>query len=132
MARKRYRRRRKNKSWGKKSDYTCLDGSTVSMDSTWEVACAERLDALDVKWERDPSIKLQYRDKKFRPRNYIPDFYLPEIDIYLEVKGYWTIPARWKMRDIMQRNPGKICILESLDSISRLALPILPTTGSVM
>ena len=132
MARKQHRRRRKKKSWSKKSDYTCLDGSTVSMDSTWEVACAERLDALGIKWERDPSIKLQYRDKKFRSRNYIPDFYLPELDIYLEVKGYWTVPARWKMRDIMQRNPGKICILESLDSISRLALPIFPTTGSVM
>jgi len=102
------------------------------MDSTWEVVCAERLDAIGIKWERDPSIKLQYRDKKFRSRNYIPDFYLPELDIYLEVKGYWTIPARWKMRDIMQRNPGKICILESLDSISILALPILPSTGSVM
>lgn len=102
------------------------------MDSTWEVACAERLDILGIDWERDTSIKLQYKDKKLRPRNYIPDFYLPELDIYLEVKGYWTDSARWKMRDVMQRNPEKICILDSLDSIARLALPILFTTGSVM
>jgi len=131
MARKRYRRRKK-KLWSKKSDYVCLDGRIVSMDSTWEVACAERLDILGVEWERDASIKLHYKDKKLRKRNYIPDFYLPGLGIYLEVKGYWTDSARWKMRDVMQRNPKKICILESLDSIAQLALPILPTTGSVM
>jgi hypothetical protein len=51
--------------------------------------------------------------------------------MYLEVKGYWTTPARWKMRSIMDRNPGKIRLLESLEEISSLSLPITPTTGSV-
>lgn len=97
------------------------------MDSTWEVACAERLDALGIKWHRDPSIKLQYRCKKLRLRNYIPDFYLPDYDIYLEIKGYWTDAAKWKMRDIMVRYPGKIRLLESLVAISELSEPVEPT-----
>lgn len=97
------------------------------MDSTWEVACAERLDTLGVKWQRDPSIKLQYRCKKLRLRNYIPDFYLPEYDVYLEVKGYWTEAAKWKMKDIMQRFPNKIRLLESLEEIAELSKPIKPT-----
>jgi len=101
------------------------------MDSTWEVACAQRLDELGISWERDPSIKIHYRDKKLRSRNYIPDFYLPEYDIYLEVKGYWTDRAKWKMRDVMVRNPDKICLLESLDAVTSLSLPILPTSGSI-
>jgi len=130
MARKRYRRRKK-KLWSKRSDYTCIDGSVVSMDSTWEVACAVRLDELGISWERDPSIKIKYQTKGKRMRNYIPDFYLPEYDIYLEVKGYWTDRAKWKMRDVMVRNPGKICLLESLDAVTSLSLPILPTTGSI-
>jgi hypothetical protein len=127
MARKKTRRRRKKKLWSKKSDYACLDGSIVSMDSTWEVACAEHLDDLGVKWNRDPSLKLQYRCKKLRLRNYIPDFYLPDFDIYLEVKGYWTDAAKWKMRDIMVRYPGKIRLLESLKEISELSIPVMPT-----
>ena len=97
------------------------------MDSTWEVACAERLDALGVRWQRDPSIKLQYRCKKLRLRNYIPDFYLPDYDIYLEIKGYWTESAKWKMKDVMQRYPNKIRLLESLAEISELSTPIEPT-----
>ncbi len=97
------------------------------MDSTWEVACAERLDTLGIKWQRNPSIKLQYRDRKLRLRNYIPDFYLPDFDVYLEVKGYWTAAAKWKMRDIMVRYPGKIRLLESLEEISKLSIPVEPT-----
>ena len=98
------------------------------MDSTWEVACAKRLDTLGIKWQRNPSIKLQYRDRKLRLRNYIPDFYLPDYDIYLEIKGYWTEAAKWKMRDIMVRYPGKIRLLESLVEISELSTPIEPTS----
>ena len=131
MARRRYRRRKK-KLWSKRSDYTRSDGSVVSMDSTWEVACAQRLDELGIAWERDSSIKIKYRDKRLRLRNYVPDFYLPDYDIYIEVKGYWTDRAKWKMRDVMVRNPGKICILESLEAVTSLSLPILPTTGSIL
>ena len=119
---------RKKGLWSKRSEYTRKDGSIVLMDSTWEVACAERLDTLGIKWHRDRSIKLQYRDKKLRLRNYVPDFYLPDYDIYLEIKGYWTDAAKWKMRDVMVRYPGKIRLLESLVEISELSTPIEPTT----
>jgi predicted nuclease of restriction endonuclease-like RecB superfamily len=127
------RKRKKSKIWQtiKKAEYKKSDGTIVSMDSSWEVRCAERLDELGVKWERSEDMKLLYIDKKAKTRNYIPDFYLPEYDIYLEVKGYWTTPARWKMRSIMDRNPGKIRLLESLDEISELNYPILQTTSSV-
>ena len=128
------RKKKKAKLWKsiKKVDYTRKsDGKTISMDSSWEVACATRLDELGIRWERDPSMKLPYTDRKKRKRNYIPDFYLPDFDIYIEVKGYWTPAAKHKMKDIMRRNPGKFCLLESLDSINSLCLPILATTGSI-
>ncbi|MAI39209.1 MAG: hypothetical protein CL599_16935 [Alteromonas sp.] len=124
MARKRRKKKPKKKLWSRKSDYACLDGSIVSMDSSWEVACAKRLDELGVKWTRDTSLKLQYRTEKLRLRNYIPDFYLPEYDIYLEVKGYWTEAAKWKMKDIMVRYPNKIRLLESLEDIQDLTVPV--------
>ena len=132
MARK--RRKKKSKLWKsiKKVNYTRQsDGAVIQMDSSWEVECAKKLDELGVRWERAEDIKLKYIDKRAQTRNYIPDFYLPDYDMYLEVKGYWTTPARWKMRSVMDRNPGKIRLLESLDEISALALPILATTSSV-
>ena len=128
---KKRRRRRRKKLWSKVSDYTCLDGSIVSMDSTWEVACARRLDELGIKWIRDPKMKLSYVTRGRRKRNYIPDFYLPDLDTYIEVKGYWTDAAKHKMKDVIRRNPDKICILESLDQINTLTKDIKPSRGTL-
>lgn len=111
------KRRKKRGLWSKRSDYTTVDGKVVSMDSTWEVACAKRLDELGIKWIRNPAIKLKYTTRGRRQRNYIPDFYLPDYDAYIEVKGYWTDAARHKMKDVQKRNPVKIIILESLEEI---------------
>lgn len=119
-----YKRRRgkkkKFKLWSKRSNYITVEGATVSMDSTWEVACALRLDELGIRWIRNPSIKLKYITRGRRARNYIPDFYLPDYDVYIEVKGYWTDAARHKMKDVQARNPVKILILESLEEIKNI------------
>ena len=131
MPRKR-KKRTKKKLWSKQSEYTRKDGSVVLMDSTWEVMMATRLDELEINWERDPKMKLEYRTRGGRKRNYIPDFYLPELDLYIEVKGYWTDAARHKMKDIIKRNPGKICILESLLEIGSLTKDIKPRHGSLI
>ena len=130
MPRKR-KRRTKKKLWSKQSEYTRKDGSVVLMDSTWEVMMATRLDELEINWERDSSMKLEYRTRGGRKRNYIPDFYLPDLDLYIEVKGYWTDAARHKMKDIIKRNPGKICILETLLEIGNLTKDIKPSLGSL-
>ena len=116
MPRRRGKKKRRG-LWSKRSDYVTVEGKTVSMDSTWEVAMAERLDELGVKWMRNPNIKLKYLSKSRRLRNYIPDFYLPEHDLYIEVKGYWTDAARHKMKSVLALNPVKLLILESLDAI---------------
>lgn len=56
------------------------------LDSTWEVIVAEYLDKHNIIWER-PVIGFDYiyEDKS---RTYYPDFYLPQYDVYIEVKGY--------------------------------------------
>ena len=125
------KKRKRSELWSKKSDYTTVEGKVISMDSSWEVHMARRLDELGVKWIRDPAIKLQYRTKRGRKRYYIPDFFLPEVGLYIEVKGYWTELARHKMRDICRRYPGRICIFESLDAIAAAVNPITPNTGSL-
>ncbi len=112
--------RRRKKLWSKPSVYKTIDGLQVSMDSTWEVALAKRLDELNVRWIRNPSIKLPYITRGRRSRNYIPDFYLPDHDLYIEVKGYWTDAARHKMKSVQINNDVKLLILESLEDIARV------------
>jgi predicted nuclease of restriction endonuclease-like RecB superfamily len=119
---KRRGKKKKFKLWSKQSDYITVEGTTVSMDSTWEVACAKRLDELEVRWIRNPSIKLKYNTRGRRARNYIPDFYLPDYDVYIEVKGYWTEAARHKMKSVQALNPVRIIILESLSEIKNMSI----------
>jgi predicted nuclease of restriction endonuclease-like RecB superfamily len=121
------RRRRKKKLWSKRSKYKKKDGTIVSMDSTWEVAMATRLDELHIEWQRDKKIKLEYKTRGGRKRNYIPDFYLPDYDMYIEVKGYWTDAAKHKMKDVQKRNPVKILILESKKEIIDIDTKALET-----
>jgi len=79
---------------------------------------AMRLDELNIQWERDEGMKLPYLSKAGRKRNYIPDFYLPEYDTYIEVKGYFTESAKHKMKSVLEVNDVKIIMLKSLIEIA--------------
>lgn len=59
----------------------------ITMRSSWEIAYAKYLDYLNITW--------QYESKTFDLGNctYTPDFYLPVIDSYIEIKGYWRDKA---------------------------------------
>jgi len=60
--------------------------------SNWEVAYAKYLDKNNIIW--------QYESKTFNLGNttYTPDFYLPEKNLYIEVKGYATDLFKNKMK----------------------------------
>ncbi len=40
-------------------------------------------------------------------RKYLPDFYLKELDMYVEAKGKWDRIGRQKMLYVIQQNPDK-------------------------
>lgn len=58
----------------------------VLLDSQWEVDLAIWLDQNGIIWER-PNKGFEY-DYKGKKHIYYPDFYLPQLNIYVEVKGY--------------------------------------------
>lgn len=95
----------------------------IWMDSTWEIEMAKRLDFLSLNWERDTGKhRFSYVDMKGNERFYYPDFYLPELCLYLEVKGYWTSETKHKMNDVIKRHEHtKFTILESLKEIQNFA-----------
>ena len=91
------------------------------MDSSWEHICATKLDEAGIKWERDPKMHLIYHSASGRKRKYIPDFFLPEFDLYLEVKGFWTEAAKHKMVDVQKRNSVNILFVESMPQVLTIA-----------
>ena len=59
----------------------------TKLNGNWEYLVSLLLNELEIKWTNKISEKIYYiwENKK---RIYYPDFYLPEFDIYIEVKGY--------------------------------------------
>lgn len=70
---------------GKKSKY-----KGIWMRSSWEVKYAKYLDKNKIKW--------QYEPKTFDlgDMTYTPDFYLPEQNKYIEIKGWWRDNSKRK------------------------------------
>lgn len=58
----------------------------IKFDSSWEVDVAKYLDKNNIKWERvKTGFKYLYENKY---HHYYPDFYLIDLNYYIEVKGY--------------------------------------------
>lgn len=62
-------------------------------------------------------IKWQYEPKTFNLGNttYTPDFYLPEYDIYIEIKGYWRDDAKKKFNLFRKRYNKQIKVFTNKD-----------------
>jgi hypothetical protein len=84
----------------------------------WEVLVAKHFDFMHVEWVRNAnSFEYEYLDKQ---RLYFPDFYLPQHDMYVEIKGYevekdrykWNVVTNLivlKLNDINEIKKNNIC-----------------------
>lgn len=72
-----------------------IDYNGIDLHGSWELAYATYLDANNIKWIRcRDSFEYEFEGKV---RRYTPDFYLIDLDEYVEVKGYKTEKdtAKW-------------------------------------
>lgn len=68
----------------------------IILDSQWEVDFAIWLDQNGIIWERpNKGFEYVYEDKK---HIYYPDFYLPQLDVYVEVKGFEREKDKYKWK----------------------------------
>lgn len=93
-------------------------GREFIFDSSWEDAMAIRLDELSIYWIRPNPIEYNLNGKK---RNYFPDFYLPEYDLYLDPKNPYCIKVQKEKLDIVS-NQINLLILESIESCKNFTL----------
>jgi hypothetical protein len=76
----------------------------ILLDSNWELELAKRLDSIGIEWTRPEPLK--WTDKNGISRNYFPDFYLPEYNLFLDPKN----------PEAMRRQSSKISILNEIYS----------------
>jgi len=69
--------------------------------SDYELQVAKFLAERRVKFDYE-KIKITYQPK---PKTYVPDFYLPAQDIYVEAKGFFSPADRQKMLLVTNQNP---------------------------
>lgn len=95
--------------------YIKRDGTEVLLDSSWEESLANRLDIMEIEWDRpDPII---YTDKEGKDRNYFPDFYLPKYDLYLDPKNEYAYRSQIEKIKILFEIMPNLIILHSLQEI---------------
>lgn len=84
------------------------------VQGTWERNVALKLEELEIEWIKLKTNRdvLEYSMNN-KVRCYTPDFYLPEYDVYLEIKGRWWGRDKEKMDIVLKTYPDKhIVIIE--------------------
>lgn len=79
----------------------------INVQGTWEKRFAEYLNQNNIKWDR---FSIKYDNH----RRYTPDFYLPEFNIYIEVKGWMKDRDIEKMKKFLYDNSD--CDIRLLDN----------------
>lgn len=84
-------------------------GEEFILRGTWEVKVARWLNENNFLWVRKKYIN--YIDDDGICRTYCPDFYLPKIDRYIEVKGYYSQLDKDKIQRVQIQHKIKLIIL---------------------
>jgi hypothetical protein len=61
------------------------------MDSGAELKFAELLDTNNIRWIKNTTKYFRYKDLTGKTRKYYPDFYLPDYDYWVEIKGLYYL-----------------------------------------
>jgi len=79
---------RNNPNCGGKLGYRRFPYGGYKMDSRWEVEIAKWMDEHKIKWDRSRKRHMfKWVDNDGNERKYFPDFYLPEMNVYLDPKN---------------------------------------------
>lgn len=102
-------------------------GRTIDLQSSWEKIIAEKLNELNLRWSR-PSKRFTWNDG-IAQRTYLPDFYLPDFDLYLDVKNQVGIAQqKQKIQEVSKQINLVVSelkpMVEYLEALSRLELDL--------
>lgn len=96
----------------------------IQMRSKWEVAYAQYLDSKGIDWLYEPRF-FNIGKGQWNGTSYVPDFYLPHIDMWVEIKGYLTQSNKRKISAFKKKYPElRYKLLFGADLIKRGLLDI--------
>lgn len=75
-----------------------------------EICVAKALDSTELHWTRNTN-GFPYITKENKCRKYYPDFYVTDVDVYVEYKGWVTDEMTHKMEDSVKRNGFKLLVI---------------------
>lgn len=109
-SRKKLSERQSLQNSGGRSKWFEVNG--IKVQGTWERDIAIKLTEMGINWIKPKTNNFIFKyemDNKIR--SYSPDFYLPEFDVYLEIKGYWWGRDREKMDLVLSQYPDKKIVI---------------------
>lgn len=107
---------------GKSYPYVSQFQGEVKLNHSWELLYVKYLNSNNIKWYHEyKTFKFIFNNKQ---TSYTPDFYLPETDEYIEIKGRWIRDAELKFNKFKEIYPNiKIKLLLKSD-LKRLGIKI--------
>lgn len=95
----------------------------VKLQGTWEYNIAIKLDEMQVEWYK-PTVNRDVWPYIIdgKQKSYTPDFYLPQFDLYLEVKGYWWGEDKKKMKAVKKAHSDRKIVFIEKAEYKRLML----------
>ena len=85
-----------NPRFGKIVPFFKIIYKNINFRSSWEVNFAKWLDLSNIKWEYESKqFEFIFKNNK---TTYTPDFYLPEFDCYIEIKGWFPKKAKRRLK----------------------------------
>lgn len=104
---------------GSLTRYLGADGLITRFRSTWEAAFARHLDSLGLKWAYEAHTYILSDG-----RSYTPDFWIPSLDRYFEVKGYMSDAAAEKLELFISQYPGIDLQIVDKDTFAELGINV--------
>jgi len=95
-----------------------FDVNGQKVQGTWEKAVAEKLSALGIRWiAHHYSMKYEIDGKI---KTYTPDFFLPDQNLFLEIKGFWWGNDKEKMKVVLEQHDDKKIVIIEKDDFEKL------------
>lgn len=87
------------------------DVGTEKVQGRWERDLALKMNELQIAWTKRNQDRISYTDDTGKVRNYTPDFFLSELNLFLEIKGFWWGDDRTKMKQIASQHPQVVIVI---------------------
>jgi hypothetical protein len=101
-------------------DFTRSDGTACKLQGTWELGYAKWLDNQGTRFIAHRG-RIAYIDSTGAVRSYYPDFYLPDTDVYVDVKNEFHFHLNEeKWEQIRKSNPDIKIILLFKEDLQKL------------